>query len=143
MPQRSPLMQSESSRCDETPCLLWGLDPVFVAFAKLYIRDILAMKESRQMPGIFLYNGHPIKQVDILGTVIAMKERDTFYSYGVVSRFCPCCLQAQGGSQLTFQAATPRCPFHHRPELGVLLPTLTHSGAHSATKLGRQQAVGP
>ncbi|XP_010624766.1 CST complex subunit STN1 isoform X4 [Fukomys damarensis] len=83
MPQRSPLMQSESSRCDETPCLLWGLDPVFVAFAKLYIRDILAMKESRQMPGIFLYNGHPIKQVDILGTVIAMKERDTFYSYGV------------------------------------------------------------
>lgn len=62
---------------------MWGLDPVFVAFAKLYIRDILAMKESRQVPGIFLYNGHPIKQVDILGTVIAMRERDTFYSYGV------------------------------------------------------------
>ncbi|KAM6182777.1 CST complex subunit STN1 [Erethizon dorsatum] len=76
-------MQSESSRCDETPSLLWGLDPVFVAFAKLYIRDILAMKESRQVPGVFLYNGHPIKQVDILGTVIGMRERDAFYSYGV------------------------------------------------------------
>ncbi|XP_005403854.1 PREDICTED: CST complex subunit STN1 isoform X2 [Chinchilla lanigera] len=83
MPHRSLWMQSESSRCDETPSLLWGLDPVFVAFAKLYIRDILAMKESRQVPGIFLYNGHPIKQVDILGTVIGMRERDAFYSYGV------------------------------------------------------------
>ncbi|KAL2769312.1 CST complex subunit STN1 [Daubentonia madagascariensis] len=77
-------MQSESSQCEEeTPSLLWGLDPVFLAFAKLYIRDILDLKESHQVPGIFLYNGHPIKQVDILGTVIGVKERDAFYSYGV------------------------------------------------------------
>ncbi|XP_023367549.1 CST complex subunit STN1 isoform X3 [Otolemur garnettii] len=77
-------MQSESSQCEEeTPSLLWGLDPVFLAFAKLYIRDILDLKESRQVPGIFLYNGHPIKQVDILGTVIEVNERDAFYSYGV------------------------------------------------------------
>lgn len=32
--------------------------------------------------GIFFYNGHPIKQVDILGTVIGVKEKNTFYSYG-------------------------------------------------------------
>ncbi|KAM5271569.1 CST complex subunit STN1 [Ctenodactylus gundi] len=76
-------MQPESNRCEETPSLLWGLDPVFVAFAKLYIRDILGMKESSQVPGVFLYNGHPIKQVDILGTVIGVRERDAFYSYGV------------------------------------------------------------
>lgn len=77
-------MQSESSRCEEeTPSLLWGMDPVFLAFAKLYIRDILDLKESQQVPGIFLYNGHPIKQVDILGTVIGTRERDAFYSYGV------------------------------------------------------------
>uniref|UniRef100_H0WZ32 CST complex subunit STN1 n=1 Tax=Otolemur garnettii TaxID=30611 RepID=H0WZ32_OTOGA len=83
-PQPSLLMQSESSQCEEeTPSLLWGLDPVFLAFAKLYIRDILDLKESRQVPGIFLYNGHPIKQVDILGTVIEVNERDAFYSYGV------------------------------------------------------------
>uniref|UniRef100_A0A8V8TLN6 STN1 subunit of CST complex n=1 Tax=Homo sapiens TaxID=9606 RepID=A0A8V8TLN6_HUMAN len=44
-------MQPGSSRCEEeTPSLLWGLDPVFLAFAKLYIRDILDMKESRQVP---------------------------------------------------------------------------------------------
>ncbi|XP_073934474.1 CST complex subunit STN1 isoform X6 [Castor canadensis] len=84
MPQPCLLMQSESSGSEkETPCLLWGLDPVFLAFAKLYIRDILGMKESGQVPGIFFYNGHPIKQVDILGTVIGVKERDAFYSYGV------------------------------------------------------------
>ncbi|XP_048959014.1 CST complex subunit STN1 isoform X10 [Canis lupus dingo] len=43
-------MQSESSQCEEEPpSLLWGLDPVFLAFAKLYIRDILNLKESRQV----------------------------------------------------------------------------------------------
>nr|KAF6322913.1 STN1 subunit of CST complex [Pipistrellus kuhlii] len=76
-------MESESSRGEEeTPSLMWGLDPVFLAFAKLYVRDILDLKESCQVPGIFFYNGHPIKQVDILGTVIGVKEKNTFYSYG-------------------------------------------------------------
>nr|XP_030721398.1 CST complex subunit STN1 isoform X6 [Globicephala melas] len=77
-------MQSESSRCEEeTPSLSWGLDPVFLAFAKLYIRDILDLKESHQVPGVFFYSGHPIKQVDILGTVIGVRERDAFYICGV------------------------------------------------------------
>lgn len=77
-------MQSESRQCEEeTPSLLWGLDPVFLAFAKLYVRDILDLKESHQVPGVYFYNGHPIKQVDILGTVIGVRERDAFYSYGV------------------------------------------------------------
>lgn len=48
-------MQSESRQCEEeTPSLLWGLDPVFLAFAKLYIRDILDLKESHQVPGKWL-----------------------------------------------------------------------------------------
>ncbi|XP_037661066.1 CST complex subunit STN1 isoform X2 [Choloepus didactylus] len=77
-------MQSGSSKSEEeTPSLRWGLDPVFLAFAKLYIRDLLDLKESREVPGIFFYNGHPIKQVDVLGTVIAVKEKDAFYIYGV------------------------------------------------------------
>ncbi|KAF5928017.1 hypothetical protein HPG69_015283 [Diceros bicornis minor] len=50
-PQPSIPMQSESGWCEEeTPSLLWGLDPVFLAFAKLYIRDILDLKESCQVP---------------------------------------------------------------------------------------------
>ncbi|XP_034519123.1 CST complex subunit STN1 isoform X10 [Ailuropoda melanoleuca] len=82
-PNPSLPMQPESSQREETPSLLWGLDPVFLAFAKLYIGDILDLKESRQVPGVFFYNGHPIKQVEILGTVIGRREKDAFYSYGV------------------------------------------------------------
>ncbi|TWW59426.1 CST complex subunit STN1 [Takifugu flavidus] len=67
---------------DEPPPLLWGLDPVFSAFAKLYIRDILEMAESTQVPGIYFYNLHPIFKVDILGTVVYKRERDDFFCYG-------------------------------------------------------------
>uniref|UniRef100_A0A673SV21 CST complex subunit STN1 n=1 Tax=Suricata suricatta TaxID=37032 RepID=A0A673SV21_SURSU len=79
-------MESESSRSEEeTPSILWGLDPVFLAYAKLYIRDILDLKESCQVPGVFFYNGHPIKQVEILGTVIGRREKEAFYSYGATT----------------------------------------------------------
>ncbi|XP_029425511.1 CST complex subunit STN1 isoform X3 [Nannospalax galili] len=83
-PQAESSSQSKSSQNEEeVPSLLWGLDPVFLAFAKLYIRDILKMKESGQVPGIFFYNGHPIKRVDVMGTVIGVREGEAFYSYGV------------------------------------------------------------
>uniref|UniRef100_A0A670I251 CST complex subunit STN1 n=1 Tax=Podarcis muralis TaxID=64176 RepID=A0A670I251_PODMU len=65
------------------PSLLWGLDPIFSAFARLYIKDVQEMKESKQVPGIFFYNRHPVRQVDILGTVVLIKERDACYTYGV------------------------------------------------------------
>ncbi|XP_072319911.1 CST complex subunit STN1 isoform X2 [Eucyclogobius newberryi] len=68
---------------DETPFMLWGLDPVFSAFARLYIRDILQMTESTQVPGIYFYNSHPIYKVDVLGTVVYKRERDDFFCYGV------------------------------------------------------------
>ncbi|NXY01973.1 STN1 protein, partial [Pteruthius melanotis] len=77
-------MQSESKKYEEeTPSLHWGIDPVFSAFARLYIKDITEMRESKQVPGIFFYNGHPIRQVDVLGIVVQMKEREAFYNYGV------------------------------------------------------------
>ncbi|XP_074855322.1 CST complex subunit STN1 isoform X2 [Carettochelys insculpta] len=77
-------MQSKLEKYEaEMPSLLWGLDPVFSAFARLYIKDIKEIKESKQVPGIFFYNGHPVRQVDIIGTVVLTKERDAYYSYGV------------------------------------------------------------
>ncbi|XP_030427234.1 CST complex subunit STN1 isoform X4 [Gopherus evgoodei] len=77
-------MQSDPAKYEaEMPSLLWGLNPVFSAFARLYIKDIKEMKESKQVPGIFFYNGHPIRQVDVVGTVVLIKERDAFYNYGV------------------------------------------------------------
>ncbi|NXV69453.1 STN1 protein, partial [Molothrus ater] len=75
-------MQSEKYE-EEMPSLHWGIDPVFSAFARLYIKDITEMRESIQVPGIFFYNGHPIRQVDVVGTVVQKKERDAFYNYGV------------------------------------------------------------
>ncbi|XP_008277220.1 CST complex subunit STN1 [Stegastes partitus] len=68
---------------EEPPSILWGLDPIFSAFARLYVRDILQMTESVQVPGIYFYNKHPIYKVDVLGTVVYKKERDDFFCYGV------------------------------------------------------------
>ncbi|NWV49591.1 STN1 protein, partial [Daphoenositta chrysoptera] len=77
-------MQSESKKHEEEmPSLHWGIDPIFSAFARLYIKDITEMRESKQVPGIFFYNGHPVRQVDVLGIVVRTKERDAFYNYGV------------------------------------------------------------
>uniref|UniRef100_A0A8D0L6H4 Uncharacterized protein n=1 Tax=Sphenodon punctatus TaxID=8508 RepID=A0A8D0L6H4_SPHPU len=69
-------MEADPTHSEEMPSLLWGLDPVFSAFARLYIKDIHGMKESKQVSGIFFYNGHPIRQVDVVGTVVLTKERD-------------------------------------------------------------------
>lgn len=68
---------------EEPPSLLWGLDPIFSAFARLYVRDILQMTESTQVPGIYFYNSHPISKVDVLGTVVYKREREDFFCYGV------------------------------------------------------------
>ncbi|CAL8331047.1 unnamed protein product [Merluccius merluccius] len=68
---------------DEPPSVLWGLDPVFSAFARLYVRDLLQIRESCQVPGIYLYNSHPIYKVDVLGTVVYKREREDFFCYGV------------------------------------------------------------
>ncbi|NXQ37144.1 STN1 protein, partial [Alaudala cheleensis] len=77
-------MQSESKKYEEEmPSLHWGIDPVFSAFARLYIKDITEMRESKQVPGVFFYNGHPVRQVDVVGTVVQTKERDAFFNCGV------------------------------------------------------------
>uniref|UniRef100_A0A1A8GK52 CST complex subunit STN1 n=1 Tax=Nothobranchius korthausae TaxID=1143690 RepID=A0A1A8GK52_9TELE len=68
---------------EEPPSMLWGLDPLFSAFARLYVKDILQMTESIQVPGIYFYNLHPIYKVDVLGTVVYKKERENFFCYGV------------------------------------------------------------
>ncbi|KAM4594541.1 CST complex subunit STN1 isoform 2-T2 [Fundulus diaphanus] len=68
---------------EEPPSMLWGLDPIFSAFARLFVRDILQITESTQVPGIYFYNWHPIYKVDVLGTVVYKRERDDFFCYGV------------------------------------------------------------
>ncbi|KAK6300552.1 hypothetical protein J4Q44_G00286500 [Coregonus suidteri] len=40
----------EDSVWEEPPSMLWGLDPMFNAFTRLYVKDILQMRESCQVP---------------------------------------------------------------------------------------------
>ncbi|XP_069756517.1 CST complex subunit STN1 isoform X2 [Narcine bancroftii] len=68
---------------DPVPSMLWGLDPLHGVFVKLYVRDILELKKSQQVPGIFFYKTHPISKVDILGTVVQKQEKERFYTIGV------------------------------------------------------------
>ncbi|XP_053273729.1 CST complex subunit STN1 isoform X1 [Pleuronectes platessa] len=68
---------------EELPSMMWGLDPMFSAFSRLYVSDILHMTESIQVPGIYFYNSHPVYKVDVLGTVVYRRERDDFFCYGV------------------------------------------------------------
>ncbi|XP_070964949.1 CST complex subunit STN1-like isoform X2 [Oncorhynchus clarkii lewisi] len=73
----------EDSVWVEPPSMLWGLDPMFNAFTRLYVKDILQMRESCQVAGIYFYNSHPIFKVDVLGTVVYKREREDFFCYGV------------------------------------------------------------
>ncbi|KAL1005907.1 hypothetical protein UPYG_G00065420 [Umbra pygmaea] len=77
---RDPEKESE---WEEPPSMLWGLDPMFNAFVRLYIKDILQMRESCQVPGIYFYNSHPIFKVDVLATVVYKREKEDFFCYGV------------------------------------------------------------
>jgi hypothetical protein len=66
-------MECESSpREEEIPPLFWGLDPVFLAFAKLYIKDILEMKESQQVPGMW-----PVSLTDALCCTLTLKDTES------------------------------------------------------------------
>lgn len=40
--------------------------------------------------GIFFYNGHPVRQVDVVGMVVQTKEREAFHSYGGKKSFYLC-----------------------------------------------------
>ncbi|XP_038828678.1 CST complex subunit STN1-like [Salvelinus namaycush] len=73
----------EDSVWEGPPSMLWGLDPMFNAFTRLYVKDILQMRESCQVSGIYFYNSHPIFKVDVLGTVVYKREREDFLCYGV------------------------------------------------------------
>ncbi|XP_078080443.1 CST complex subunit STN1 [Mustelus asterias] len=80
----SVILQSDSERAEDIPpSILWGLDPIYRAFAKLYIKDILELKKSQPIPGMFFYKTHPITKVDILGTIVQRREREKFFSFGV------------------------------------------------------------
>lgn len=59
---------------NEPPSMLWGLDPIFSAFARLYVGDILKMVESTQVPGNFQQPSSKHKLV--ISTAFDCEQRD-------------------------------------------------------------------
>ncbi|NXX57847.1 STN1 protein, partial [Scopus umbretta] len=47
------------------------------------LKEIVTPIKNVLCLGIFFYNGHPVRQVDVVGIVVQTKERDAFYNYGV------------------------------------------------------------
>lgn len=58
-------------------------------------KKIVILNQNVLCLGIFFYNGHPVRQVDVVGIVVHTKERDAFYSYGGKISFllCSCTYQ--------------------------------------------------
>ena len=46
------------------------------------LKDIVTLIRNVLCLGVFFYNGHPVRQVDVVRTVVQTKERDAFYNYG-------------------------------------------------------------
>ncbi|XP_060698150.1 CST complex subunit STN1 isoform X2 [Hemiscyllium ocellatum] len=76
-------IQKSKNAEDPLPSMFWGLDPIHGVFAKLYIKDILELKKSCPIPGVFFYKTHPITKVDILGIIVQKREREKSVSFGV------------------------------------------------------------
>ncbi|XP_064418939.1 CST complex subunit STN1 isoform X1 [Latimeria chalumnae] len=68
---------------EEIHSFYWGLDPLFSTAVKLFVKDILELKQSRQAPGFYFYKTHPVYSVDIMGIVVQKKEKEEFSFYGV------------------------------------------------------------
>lgn len=58
------------------------------------LKEIVTLIKNVLCLGIFFYNGHPVRQVDVVGIVVQTKERDAFYNYaGKKSFFLSCIYQ--------------------------------------------------
>lgn len=65
------------------PAHLWGLDPLFRSYAKLYIKDVIALQEVGGHQGVYKFHSHPVVRVDIQGVIVKVDERDSFFVYAL------------------------------------------------------------
>lgn len=93
---------------DPTPMKWWGLDPLHRTHVKLYVADILSMVPAASTPGVYFYRNHAITHVDVMGTVVEVRERESFTAYaiddgtGVITCLCwkepERCRRGRGGT---------------------------------------------
>lgn len=56
----------------------WGLDPLFSSHIKLFIRDIFSLMTIKDFSNVYLYHGHVIYKVEIMGDVVGIINRNKF-----------------------------------------------------------------
>jgi len=66
---------------EEFPIKLWGLDPLYWAYVRLFISQIHHLKPFHEMPETQSLFGHPISRVEILGFVVSVQQRASLVSY--------------------------------------------------------------
>lgn len=60
-----------------------GLDPIFNSCLKLYICDVLSIKEHDSHLGVYCYGSHLVVTVDIMGVIVKKDVRDKIILYAV------------------------------------------------------------
>jgi len=68
---------------EEFPIKLWGLDPLYWAYVRLFISQIHQLKPFHGMPETQSLFGHPVSRAEILGYVVSVQQRASLVSYTV------------------------------------------------------------
>lgn len=56
----------------------WGLDPLFSSHIKLFIKDIFGLITMKDFSNVYLYHGHVIYKVEMMGDVVGILNRNKF-----------------------------------------------------------------
>eukprot|EP01083_Nonionella_stella_P267154 902753_1 len=67
----------------EVPSKIWGLDPFFRSYCKLFIERIRLLKTFHNTSGVFDLYGHPISHVEVVATLIGIRKQETFAAFTV------------------------------------------------------------
>jgi len=59
----------------ELPVNLWGLDPLYWSYVKLFVEQITTLHEFNDLPESHRLFSHPILRVEVLGRLVAITKR--------------------------------------------------------------------
>ncbi|CAB4026655.1 CST complex subunit STN1 [Paramuricea clavata] len=65
------------------PVKSWGLDPLYWTHVKLFVRDVLQLKNYSGFKGVYAISNHPIAQVLVVGYIVKVDKREKLTTYGV------------------------------------------------------------
>ncbi|XP_060071006.1 CST complex subunit STN1-like [Ylistrum balloti] len=131
------IAKDELSKTSEDffPTSTWGLDYYFMIYNKMYIADVVQMKENIVFPGTYLYRDHPLFKVDIIGVVVKVEQNHTCFTYTVDdgTGVIPCCCWKKD----LFNMSEPGSDWSELPsDLQGLASRITDNKIHEGYALG-------